>query len=403
MKNNIKTTISYLAKTAFVLAFVLIGSKTHATSMVTLSVSNIGTTSATITARAQNAVNDTTIRGSFEYATNPSFVSSDYTNETTMNIAGAIFSYTQTITGLTPSTTYYVRALGIGNQDGIATPGSTLKFTTSAAPVVTTPTTSMLAANTTGTTTATLEMYYNDGGAGSVDVWFEYGTSLSFGNQIGSTTKSGFGNYSVNLSGLQTGTTYYVRSAVKTGTTTVYSSGNLMFKTDVTTGGGGPTPTYVYGCMRTTDRNYNPSATYHDESFCYGTNNNNNNGWNNWMPWNWGTWGNGNNTGNTGNTGNGGSYTDPNDLGGNTTKNSGSKTTTSKSNTVSVKSSNKTVAKGDSVDANKFVASAFFGFGSGFLPTTLVGWLLLIFLILLLIVLTRHYFHQKPVVAVVKK
>ncbi|MGI9118210.1 MAG: fibronectin type III domain-containing protein [Minisyncoccia bacterium] len=40
-------------------------------------------------------------------------------------------------------------------------------------------------------------------------------------------------------------------------------------------------------------------------------------------------------------------------------------------------------------------AAALFGFGTGFFPTSLFGWLLLTFMLLLLIVLSRHYFAKK--------
>lgn len=42
-------------------------------------------------------------------------------------------------------------------------------------------------------------------------------------------------------------------------------------------------------------------------------------------------------------------------------------------------------------------AAALFGFGTGFFPTSLFGWLLLTFMLLLLIVLSRHYFAKKEV------
>lgn len=391
MKNNIKTTISYLAKTAFVLAFVLMGAKVHATSMVTLSVSNIGTTSATITGRAQNAINDTTVRGSFEYATNPSFVSSNYTDETVMTLSSTV-SYSQTITGLTPNTTYYVRALGIGNNEGVAVPGSTLKFTTDPVSTITKPTVAMTVATATGLNSANVELFYNDNNSGSVDVWFEYGTSSSFGSSTSVVTKTGFGNYQTTINGLNENTTYYVRAVAKNSLGNVYSGSTLTFKTDASSTGG----SVIYGCMRISDINYNPNANSHVESYCGG-----NGGWTGggWTGggWNWGNWNWGNNSNNNSNNYNHGSYTNPNDV----KKTSGSNSNTGTTKNV-VKSNTKDSSNEKDFDANKYLASAFFGFGNGFFPTTLVGWLLLIFLILLLIVLTRHYFNKKPVVVVKK-
>lgn len=401
MKNTIKNTISYGVKALFVLAFVFFGTKAFATEMVTLTVSNIGTTSVTVSARAQGASSDTTIRGSFEYATNPSFIDSNYTNETKI-ILSETTTFTQTITGLTPNTTYYVRALGIGNQEGVAKPGSTLTFKTDKVVVLTKPTVAVTTASATGKTTATVELFYNDNGSGNVNVWFEYGTSSSYGLATTAVTKTGFGNYQTTISGLNENTTYYVRAVAKNSVDTVYSSSALMFKTDTTNGNGNNNPTYVYGCMNPADQNYNPNANYHVESYCYGTNNNNNNGGNGWgwVNWNspWLSWGNtgnnnysGNNTDN--NNYNHGSYTNPDDL----KKDSSKSSTTTKSTNTNTVVKNSTSSSKDKqvVDANQYLASAMFGFGNGFFPTTFIGWLLLIFLILLLIVLTRHYFNKK--------
>lgn len=412
MKNNkFSKTISYLAKISFVLAFVLIGTKAFATEMVTLSISNVTTNSATVSARVTAFTTDTTIRGSFEYATNPSFISSNYTNEITINLASTV-SFSQALTGLTPNTTYYVRALGIGNNEGVAKPGSTLTFKTDKVVTLTAPTVAMTVATSTSTTTANVELFYNDNSSGNVSVWFEYGTSSSFGSTTAVATKTGFGNYQATISGLTENITYYVRAVAKNSVNTVYSSSTLMFKTDSSNNGGGNgnnNPTYVYGCMNPSDQNYNPNANYHVESYCYGTNNNNNNngsgwGFTNW-DWPWLTWGNVgstnyNGTNNTNNNYNHGSYTDPNDVKGTTSKSTS--TSTKSSSSSSVKSTTKTASK-DSVDANQYLASAMFGLGNGFLPTTLIGWLLLTFLILLLIVLTRHYFNKKPKPVEVKK
>lgn len=396
MKNTILKTISYSLVTFMAFIAVLgFSGKAFASEMVILSTSNPTDTTVTVSAMVTNSVNDTAVRGSFQYATNPSFVSADYTNETVVNLSSTK-TFSQTITGLTPGTTYYVRAMGIGNADGVAKYSSTLTFKTSSVTVTTSPTTTMLTANANSTTAINVSMHYNLGSASTGSAWFEYGTSNgSYPNKTNAVSVTNANStYSETISGLSANTTYYVRAVVQTSASTAYSNSTLMVKTNNVNNNGGGNTNYVYGCMRTTDRNYNPLANQHVESMCGGDFNNNwFNGW-----FDWGNGGNQNcpttcvNNNNTNTNTNGGAYTDPNDL----KKVSGTtKTTTSTKTTTAVKNANAKIAEKD-YDANKYLASAFWGVGDGFFPTTLVGWLLLIFLILLLIVLTRHYFNKKP-------
>lgn len=404
MKNNILKTISY-SLVAFMAFIAVLGfsGKAFASEMVILSTSNPTDTTVTVSAMVTNSVNDTAVRGSFQYATNPSFVSADYTNETIVNLASTK-TFSQTITGLTPGTTYYVRALGIGDKDGVAKYSSTLTFKTSSATVTTSPNTAMLTANTNGTTAINVSMHYNLGSASTGSAWFEYGTSNgSYPNKTNAISVTNTnGTYSETISGLSVNTTYYVRAVVQTSASTAYSNSTLMVKTNNVNNNGGGNTNYVYGCMRTTDRNYNPLANQHTESMCGGDFNNNwFNGWFNGGNQNCPTTcvNNNNTNTNTNTNTNGGAYTDPNDL----KKVSGTtaKTSTSAKTSTVVKNANAKITEKD-YDANKYLASAFWGVGDGFFPTTLVGWLLLIFLILMLIVLTRHYFN-KPVKPEVKK
>lgn len=451
MNKTIFKSISYSIFAILAVFALTISTKAFASDMVILSVTAKTDTTATGSAMVTNVKNDTTIRGSFEYATNPSFVSSQVTNETAYSLSSAS-AFTQTITGLTPGTTYYVRALGLGDKDGVAKPSSTLTFTTLSATVTTAPSANMLTANSNGTTSVNVSTHYSLGSSTTGNVWFEYGTSIgSYPNKTsGVSVTSSNSSYSDTINGLNVNTTYYVRSVVQTSVSTVYSVTALMVKTDGlnnnnNNGNGNNNGTvYIYGCMIKGDANYNSSATYHIDNFCAGYNNgngnnNNNNGNNNG---NWFTdlfgWGNrpsnevvynpiytngsnGNNSGYNQNGTNGNSNSNSNS----SSTNTSSKTTTvstsnsgpsfwerifgvkSSNSTVAVKGSNNTNGRVASVnenyDANAYVAGAFWGAGNGFFPTTLIGWLLLIFLILLLIVLTRHYFYKKPKPVEVKK
>lgn len=388
MKKIIKNTISYSFKTLIVAVFVFLGAKAFASEMVTLSVSNITTNSATINARVVNVNTDTVVRGLFEYDTNPSFVSSSYTEETVITLSSTK-SYSQTIVGLNPNTTYYVRALGIGNNEGVAKPGFALTFKTDSNTTNTKPNASMVTANATGQNTATVSMYYDDGDTGSVDVWFEYGTSTSFGSNTVIFSKSDFGNHTENISGLNPNTTYYVRAVARNSLGTTYSIGALSFTTDSSGTGGGGTINYIYGCTRVGDARYNPNANFHVESYCAGNNNNNwGNNWNNWFG-----------GGTLNNDYKHDQYINPDDIKSTSVKSSNTANSNNRTNRISLRDR----LNEREADVNKYLASAFFGLGNGFLPTSLLGWLLLIFLILLLIVLTRHYFFKKPIPVITKK
>src|SRR3989344_4311123 len=231
MKNTLfKTTLYSLCA---LIAVVALGfsAKAFASEMVILSVSNPTSTTVTVSAKAVNIGNDTNIRASFEYATNPSFVSSSYTNEISQSTASTNFS--QTITGLTPSTTYYVRALGIGNVDGVAKPSSTLVFKTDPAVVTSGPTANITSAKSAGTTTINVTMHYNLGSAAVGSVWFEYGTnSGSYPNKTNAVSVTNYaGTNTETISGLNINTTYYVRAVVQTSVATDYSSTALMGNT----------------------------------------------------------------------------------------------------------------------------------------------------------------------------
>src|SRR3989338_8513574 len=395
MKNTLfKTTLYSLCA---LIAVVALGfsAKAFASEMVILSVSNPTSTTVTVSAKAVNISNDTNIRASFEYATNPSFASSSYTNEISQSTASTNFS--QTITGLTPSTTYYVRALGIGNVDGVAKPSSTLVFKTDPAVVTSGPTANITSAKSAGTTTINVTMHYNLGSAAVGSVWFEYGTnSGSYPNKTNAVSVTNYaGTNTETISGLNINTTYYVRAVVQTSVATDYSSTALMVKTDNTVNPNpNPNPIiYVYGCMIKGDQNYNPQANFHVATACLGSydNNNDNNWYDNWFKW--------------GNTkpyevvykpiDNVYDFTDPKDADNSKKDSASTKVGTAVKNTSD--KVNGKIAEKD-YDANQYLASAFWGVGNGFFPTTLVGWLLLIFLILMLIVLTRHYFHKKELI-----
>lgn len=146
-------------------------------------------------------------------------------------------NYSVTITGLTPGTTYYVQAVGtngVGSTWGNPTITFTTKTTSSVSPVVST-----TSATNVASTSATLNGFYNmNNNLGSV--YFEYGTSSGSLNSTTSniSVSSNSGNYSANLSGLASSTTYYYRAVGVNANGTTRANTTLSF----TTLAGGYTP-----------------------------------------------------------------------------------------------------------------------------------------------------------------
>lgn len=121
-------------------------------------------------------------------------------------------TFTATITGLSASTTYYVRSYAV-NSVGTAY-GTEISFTTLAPPVVVPTLASTTTATSIGQTTATSGgNVTSDGGATVTEKGICWSTSQ---NPTTSNSKaaagSGNGNFPASMTGLSAGTTYYVRS-----------------------------------------------------------------------------------------------------------------------------------------------------------------------------------------------
>ncbi len=147
-------------------------------------------------------------------------------------------NFSVTITGLTPGTTYYVQAVGtnaIGSTWGNQTISFTTKTTSSMSPVMSTSSATSITYNS-----ATLNGFYNMNNS-SGSVYFEYGTSAGSLNNSTSLVSAGSnsGNYSANLSGLNSNTTYYYRAVGVNTTGTTRANTILSFTTPVFNGGGG--------------------------------------------------------------------------------------------------------------------------------------------------------------------
>jgi uncharacterized protein (TIGR02145 family) len=127
-------------------------------------------------------------------------------------------TYTNSITGLTPGTLYYVRSYAtnsVGTSYGAQTSFTTLNTATISETASATAITSSTA-TTGGTITA-------DGGATVTSRGLVYGTSAG-ASTFSITTGTGTGTYTISLTGLNPATTYYVRSFATNSVGTVYGT-----------------------------------------------------------------------------------------------------------------------------------------------------------------------------------
>ena len=130
-------------------------------------------------------------------------------------------SFTSSITGLSPGTTYHVRAYAT-NSAG-ATYGSDMSFTASAS----SPTAATSAATSVTSSSAALNGSVNPNGA-STTIEFEYGTTTSYGTVVTATESplSGTDSQSVSkaITGLSPNTTYHFRVKATNSVGTTYGS-----------------------------------------------------------------------------------------------------------------------------------------------------------------------------------
>ncbi len=86
------------------------------------------------------------------------------------------------------------------------------------------------------TTSATLNGFYNDGGSGMTQIFFDYGTSPILGtlSPLATVPALTAGNYSVTISGLTPGTTYYVQAVGTNGIGSTWGNPTITFTTKTT-------------------------------------------------------------------------------------------------------------------------------------------------------------------------
>ena len=137
-------------------------------------------------------------------------------------------AFTSSMTGLTPGKRYYVRAYAT-NASGTAYGGQVIFTTTSVPPTVTTQAVTAIT-----TTTATGNGNVTDLGAPNPSAygvcWNTTGTPTTSNSKTNNGAKSATGAFTSNMTGLDTGTLYYVR-AYATNKSTVYG-GQVTFTTN---------------------------------------------------------------------------------------------------------------------------------------------------------------------------
>jgi hypothetical protein len=231
-KNRFNSILKSVAGIFAAIAFFLVASTASAASIQvsTLPPTGVGFTTITLNGTYSGATGASQMR--FEYGTTPSL--GTFTTYQQFSIPSSQF--VETLTGLTPGTTYYFRAEGIAA--GGPAFGSMLSTSTT---VVQLPQADTLPAGAVTSTTAVVNGWYKSTTAATVAI--EYANNASF---VGSYTSSslsepaGNGSYSITLTGLTPNTGYYYRATTTSNAGTVTATTAMKFVTSAaggTTGG----------------------------------------------------------------------------------------------------------------------------------------------------------------------
>jgi hypothetical protein len=201
----------YGADTTFTLS-----SPVTSPSVSTSSATNVGSNQATLNGYLSSMGEASSCTVYFQYGTTTSYGST--TGTQSKSSAG---TFSQSLTGLSPGTTYHYRAVASNSAGTVY--GADTTFTLPSP--VTSPSVSTSSATNVGSNQATLNGYLSSmGGASSCTVYFQYGTTTSYGSTTGTQAKSSAGTFSQSLTGLSPGTTYHYRAVASNSAGTVYGA-----------------------------------------------------------------------------------------------------------------------------------------------------------------------------------
>lgn len=191
----------------------------------TMSASGVGSTYATLNGYLHSTgwedcevwfVWDTTYHSSYQY----------YSHSTPHQSKSSTGSFSRYISSLTPGVEYHFRAVA-KNYEGTVQ-GVDLTFIPP--PLIQLPEVSTRSASGVGSTYATLNGYLDSTGGETCKVWFQYGTSTSYGTETPKVSKSSTGSFSRYISGLTPDTTYHFRAVARNSAGTDYGV-DLTFTT----------------------------------------------------------------------------------------------------------------------------------------------------------------------------
>lgn len=177
-------------------------------SVTTLAASGIAETGATLNGILVSLGSAASVEVSFQWGPTASYGST--TAAQTKTTTGA---FSAALTGLAGGTTYYYRATVEAGGETVYGEGKTFSTATPAIPPVA-PSVTTGSAGTITTSTAILRgSLASAGTAGSLTVSFEYGTEAApYSQRTPLQTVSAAGDFTANLTGLASGTTYYYRA-----------------------------------------------------------------------------------------------------------------------------------------------------------------------------------------------
>jgi outer membrane protein OmpA-like peptidoglycan-associated protein len=242
----------------------------------TSAASSISDTSATFNGLVNNTSSDTVSPVTFCYQTT-SFTSSNCSGATVSAVAGAtsasVTPFSTSVTGLSPSTTYYYELVATDATTNTPLYGGVQSFTTG--PVATTgPVTSLT--NTSATLTGSL--YNPAGDTVTAPTMCYQSTSFASGACAGTssaaiagTTSGAQTSYSLGVSGLHPGSTYYYEFSVtdSSASRTLYGGVREFVAAPVTTTTGANAISDHAATL--TGTVYNPTGDTISASFCYQT------------------------------------------------------------------------------------------------------------------------------------